>query len=100
MNTKHPHRRRAVSVVNRAYSSDPLERVATIGGINADRTRWQLTQEAAIEAIEAGTDEFFVSSATGIVKLIVHIHGGQKYLRTEREENRHDDLLTLCATVG
>ena len=90
-----PYRRRAVSFVNRAYSSDPLDRIENIGGINADRTRWTLSQAAAIAAIEAGTDEFFVAASGRIVKLSVLTVRGEKYLQTEREKTHPDDLLNL-----
>lgn len=100
MDKNRPYRRRAVSLVNRAYSSDPRERVATIGGVHSDRTHWKLSQEAAIALIEAGTDEFYVAAATGAVKLVVLNHGGQKYLQTEREKTHPDDLLTLCPALS
>ena len=90
-----PYRRRAVLTVNRAYSRDPLERIEAIGGVNSDRTRWKLSQSAAIAAIEAGTDEFFVNATGCEVKLIVLNHGGQKYLKTEHEGKGPDSLLAL-----
>jgi hypothetical protein len=90
-----PYRRRAVSFLSRAYSHDPLERIETIGGVNSDRTRWKLSQAAAIAAIEAGTDEFFVQADGRPVKLIVLTHRDQKYLKTEREKTHPDDLLAL-----
>ena len=92
-----PYRRRVVSTVNRAYSHDPFERVEAIGGVNSDQTHWKLSQAAAIAAIEAGTDEFFVNANGRSVKLIVLAHGGQKYLKTEREKTHPDDLLSLTS---
>jgi hypothetical protein len=90
-----PYRRRAVSTVIRAYSHDPLERVEAIGGVNSDHTRWKLSQAAAIAAIEAGTDEFFVNIGGSPVKIVVMTHRDQKYLKTEREKTHPDDLLSL-----
>lgn len=90
-----PYRSRTVSSISRAYSHDPLERIEAIAGVNADRTRWRLSQTAATAAIEAGTDEFFVQADGGPVKLIVLHHGGQKYLTTERSSTHPDDLLSL-----
>jgi Protein of unknown function (DUF3892) len=90
-----PYNRRAVSFISRAYSHDPFELVETIGGLNSDRTRWKLSQAAAIGAIEAGTDEFFVNAEGRPVKLVVLTHQGQKYLRTEREKTHPGELLTL-----
>ena len=87
-----------MSSISRAYSSDPLERIETIGGVNPDHTRWKLSQIAAIAAIEAGTDEFFVQVSEQRVKLVVLNHDGQKYLQSEREETHRDDLLSItCA---
>ncbi len=90
-----PHRKRAVSTISRAYSHDPFERIETIGGVNSDHTRWKMSQTAAIAAIEAGTDEFFVKTDTESVKLVVLVQRGQKYLRSEREKTHPDDLLNL-----
>ena len=90
-----PYRTRLVSSVIRAYSHDPLERVEAIGGVNADHSRWQLSQAAAIAAIEAGTDEFFLKANDQPVKIVVHTHRDQKYLKTEREKTHPDDLLNL-----
>jgi hypothetical protein len=91
-----PYRKRSVSFVGRAYSHDPLERVDSIGGTNADRTPWHLSQAAAIAVIEAGTDEFFIQTPDRVVKLVVVNRGGEKYLQSEREETHPDDLLSLA----
>jgi hypothetical protein len=90
-----PFRRRAVSSVSRAYSSDPLERIDSIGGFNSDRTRWVLSQTAAIAKIEAGQDEFYVRSGEENVKLVVLTKSGEKYLQSEREHTHPDELLQL-----
>ncbi len=89
------HNRRTVSIVNRAYSSDPLERIESIAGVNSDRTRWSFSQSAAIALIEAGTDAFSIQTADQVVKLVVHMHRGEKYLQSEREKTHPDDLLQL-----
>ena len=91
-----PFRRRAISSVARAYSRDPLERVACIGGVNADHTRWSLTQPAAIALIEKGSDEFFFRLGEQIVRVVVLTHGGEKYLQSEREKTHPDDMLNLA----
>jgi hypothetical protein len=90
-----PYRRRAVSSFTPAYSHDPLERIDSIAGVNSDRSRWSLTQTAAIAAIEAGTDEFFVMAESGPVKLTVVAVRDQKYIGTERGKSHPDDLVNL-----
>jgi hypothetical protein len=92
-----PYRRRAVLSAHRAYSRDPLEQIEGIGGINADRTKWNLSQAAAIAAIEAGTDEFFITIEGANIKLIVLLKEGQKYLQTARTSTHPNDLLSLIA---
>ena len=92
------HNRRTVSTVNRAYSSDPLERIESISGVNSDRTRWSFSQAAAIARIEAGTDAFTIKTGDQLVKLIVHVQGGEKYLQSEREKTHPDDLLHLTVS--
>lgn len=89
------HNRRTVSTVNRAYSSDPLERIESISGVNADRTRWSFSQAAAVARIEAGTDAFTIKSGDDVVRVVVHVHGGEKYLQSEREKTHPDDLIHL-----
>lgn len=88
-------RRRTISHVGRAYSRDPLERVATIGGVNSDQTRWTLTQSAAVALIESGTDEFFFRQGEENLRVVVLNRGGEKYLQSEREKTHPDDLLNL-----
>ena len=94
-----PFCQRVVSTVGRAYSRDPFERVASIGGVNADRTRWSLSQPAAIAAIERGTDEFFFQVGDQRVRVVVVTHGGEKYLQSEREKTHPDELLNVVTTV-
>ena len=92
-----PHRRRAVTTLTRAYSHDPLERIDSIGGINSDRTRWHMTQAAAITAIGSSTDEFYILADGVQVKIVVLVHRQQKYLKSEREATHPDDLLLQLA---
>ena len=91
------HNRRTVSIVNRAYSRDPLERIESIAGVNSDRTSWTFSQTAAIARIEAGTDAFSIKTGDQVVKIVVHMHRGEKYLQSEREKTHPDDLLNLTA---
>lgn len=89
--------RRSVSRVVRAYSHDPLDRIAEISGTNADHSRWSLSQAAAITSIEAGTAEFVFQAQDQMVRLTVLTRGGEKYLQSEREKTHPDDLLYVLA---
>jgi hypothetical protein len=87
--------RRFITFVQKAYSYDPHERIDSVGGLNADKTRWQLSQAAAIEAIESGTSEFFVTTSERSTKVVVVAYAGQKYLKTEQDAKTPDPLLAL-----
>ena len=90
-----PVHRRTITFAQKAYSYDPHERIESIGGLNSDKSRWKLSQEAAIQAIEAGSDEFFVAAKDRTIRVVVVSHAGQKYLRTEFEGKGPDSLLAL-----
>ena len=90
-----PIQRRTITFVQKAYSYDPHERIDSIGGLNSDKSRWKLSQEAAIAAIEGGLDEFFVTAPDRMVKVIVMNYAGQKYLKTEADSKAPDFLLAL-----
>ena len=94
-----PYRRRTISTVGRAYSTDPLERIAYISGSGSNKTPWSLTQSSAVALIEQGTDEFFFQQGEATVRVVVLTSGGEKYLQSEREKTHPDDLLNLTVTL-
>jgi hypothetical protein len=69
---------------------DPHERIEGIGG-----TGWYKPEDQAIREIEQGTNEFFVSVGGRSVRVIVALHNGRKYLKTEADGYSPDNLLAL-----
>jgi len=85
-----------VKCINKSNRSNEYEKITHIGGIKDDRTRWKITQEAAIAGIERGEWEFHVSADGNSVKVIVSISAnGNKYLKTENDGEQPNNLLSL-----
>ncbi len=52
-------------------------------------------KEQAIREIEQGTNTFFVSVGGRSVRVIVAVHNGRKYLKTEADGSSPNNLLAL-----
>ena len=86
-----------VTCINKADRDNPHERIRSIGGQNADGTRWKLSQPDAIQGIEQGKWSFFVERPAGDrVAVIVAISAaGNKYLKTTADGDQPNNLLSL-----
>lgn len=71
------------------------ERISHIGGLNNNGTRWKLTEEEAIQLIEHGKHQFFVSVKGQSVEVIIALHGNRKYLKTTADGYSPNNLLNL-----
>jgi len=77
------------------------ERIRAVGGMNDNGTNWELTQEQAIQGIEAGKWKFFVAVRGHIVNVIVSVSRfGNKYLKTEADGEQPNNLLSLPECVS
>jgi hypothetical protein len=86
--------RRQVSCINKSDRYNPHERITHIGGVDSG-TRWKLTQQQAITAIESGEHSFYVNVGGHSVDVIVATHNGNKYLKTKADGDHPNNLLSL-----
>lgn len=88
--------RHRVRCINKTPRNDPYDRISHIGGMNADNTRWKLSQMDAINGIESGKWTFYVERPTGDrVDVIVATRLGHKYLKTTPDGDQPNNLLSL-----
>ena len=89
-----------IDCIKKQDRHDPTEAITHIGGLNADGTRWKITQQDAIRRIETHANRFFVEKNGRTVNVIVAVSRfGNKYIKTEADDYEPNNLLNLveCA---
>ena len=74
---------------------NPHERIEHVGGQNPNGTRWRQSQQQTIQEIESGEWIFHVQDGGRTVNVIVAMHNGNKYIKTEADGVQPDNLLAL-----
>ena len=70
------------------------ERIQAIGGV-ANGARWKHPEDDAIRNVERDSSSYYVSAGGLSVWVIVAIHNGRKYLKTQPDGYSPDNLLSL-----
>jgi len=84
-----------IRCINKSTSVNPHERILNVGGVNADRTRWKLSQTDAIHGIAQDTYLFYVKHGHKLDYVVIASQFGWKYLKTTADGEQPDGLLAL-----
>lgn len=83
-----------IQCINKTNRSSAYDRISHVGG--STPSRWKMTQEAAISAIETGSWNFYVSVGGQVAWVIVaRSAAGNKYLKTQNDGEQPNNLLSL-----
>jgi len=86
-----------VSCIEKSDRYNPHERILSIGGTKTGEARWKITEKEAIDGIENGKWQFYVSVDGKTVSIIVATSAhGRKYLKTQNDGEQPDNLLSLA----
>jgi hypothetical protein len=85
-----------IRCVNRTGRTSADDRIHHVGGINADGSRWKLTEDQAIAGIKDGRRRFWTSGDGKRIWVVIAKYGeGREFLKTETDGVQPDKLLAL-----
>lgn len=85
-----------ISSIVRSALMNHDRRIRSVGGVNRDGTRWWLSQDDAITAIEAGRWSFYIEQRGRPVPVVIAVSKyGTKYLKCSHDPQQPEGLLAL-----
>jgi hypothetical protein len=86
--------KQVMCITKRGGHYNAHERIQAIGGVDGGRA-WRRNEDDAIRDVEADPGAYHVHVGTHSVWVIVALHSGRKYLKTQPDGYSPDNLLAL-----
>lgn len=83
-----------IKCINKNPREDRHHAIVNVGGIEGG-SRWKITQQDAIGKIERGECAFYTLVNGQRADVVVAMHSGRKYLKTQADRDTPDNLLSL-----
>jgi hypothetical protein len=85
-------------IVKRNGNYNPHERIETLGGVHNGK-RWSLPEQDIIAELEKSDSirrwNFYTDVSGNKARVVIAIHSGRKYLKTEPDRHPDNNLLNL-----
>ena len=86
--------RQVTCITKRGEHYNPHERIQGIGGV-VGGARWWRAEDDAIADVERDSSSYYVTVNGKTVWVVVAIHNGRKYLKTQADGYAPNNLLAL-----
>jgi hypothetical protein len=87
--------RHEIKCIHKGNSQNPFDIIQSVGGINSNGTRWKISKNVAIEGIESGKWQFFITIDSNIIEVVIAQYLGTKYLKTNLDNEFPETILSL-----
>jgi hypothetical protein len=84
-----------IRCVSKGNGRRPHERILSVGGVNADGSRWKQSQQQTIKEIENGSWEYYSQLTWRRDRIVVATYLGEKYIKACEDSDQPDTLLSL-----
>jgi hypothetical protein len=86
--------KQVMCINKRGSHYNPHERIQAIGG-NVSGVQWKDQEDVAIRNVEKDPTSYYTSVNGKSVWVVVAVHNGRKYLKTQNDGYSPDNLLSL-----